>query len=210
MFVNHLHRIACGLLLMMASMVLSAQADTPQQEANSPHEMVELVTEQLLGIVRRFNDGELDSEAYFAEFEQTLEPVVDFEYIARVVMGSYGDKATDEQISEFAKVFRRGLVRTYSRGIASYVDSSITLVPPQEDVGDKRRVTVRQNVRHQGSSHSLSYTMAKNRAGDWQLINLVLDGVNLGSSFRSQFAEAMRKYGGDLDQVIEHWLDDAS
>lgn len=210
MFVNHIHRTACGLLLMMASLVLSAQAESPQQEADTPHEMVELVTEQLLSIVRKHNDGELDSEAYFAEFEQTLEPVVDFGYIARVVMGPHGEDATDEQVSEFAQVFRRGLVRTYSRGIAGYVDSNITIVPPEDDVAEKRRVNVRQDVRHEGSTHRLSYTMAKNRAGDWQLINLVLDGVNLGRSFRSQFAEAARKYGGDLDQVIENWLDDVS
>lgn len=210
MFVNHIHRIACGLLLMMASLVLSAQDESPQQEADTPHEMVELVTEQLLNIVRKHNDGELDSEAYFAEFEQTLEPVVDFGYIARVVMGPHGEDATDEQVSEFAQVFRRGLVRTYSRGIAGYVDSNITIVPPEEDVAEKRRVNVRQDVRHEGSTHRLSYTMAKNRAGEWQLINLVLDGVNLGRSFRSQFAEAARKYDGDLDQVIENWLDDVS
>lgn len=210
MFVNHIHRTAGGLLLMMASLVLSAQAEDPQQEADTPHEMVELVTEQLLSIVRNHNDGELDSETYFAEFEQTLEPVVDFGYIARVVMGPHGEDATGEQIEEFAKVFRRGLVRTYSRGIAGYVDSNITIVPPADDDAEKRRVNVRQDVRHEGSTHRLSYTMAKNRAGEWQLINLVLDGVNLGRSFRSQFAEAARKYDGDLDQVIENWLDDVS
>lgn len=210
MFVKHIHRTTCGLLMLMACLVLPAHADSAQQEADTPHEMVELVTDQLLNIVRKYSDGELDSEAYFVEFEQTLEPVVDFGYIARVVMGPHGEDATDQQIGEFAKVFRRGLVRTYSRGIAGYVDSDITIVPPAEDVSEKRRVSVRQDVRHQGSTHRLSYTMAKNRAGEWQLINLVLDGVNLGRSFRSQFAEAVRKHDGDLDRVIENWLDDVS
>ena len=210
MFVNYIHRTVCGLFLMMASVVVFAQAESAQQKADTPHEMVELVTEQLLSLVRKYNDGEVDTEAYFAEFEQTLEPVVDFDYIARVVMGPHGEDATDEQIADFAKVFRRGLVRTYSRGIAGYVDSNITLAPPEDDVAEKRRVSVRQDVRHQGSNHRLSYTMAKNRAGEWQLINLVLDGVNLGRSFRSQFSEAARKYDGDLDRVIDNWLDDVS
>ena len=210
MFVNHIYRIAYGLLLMTASLMVSAQAESPQQEAGTPHEMVELVTEQLLAIVRKYNDGELDTDAYFAEFEQALAPVVDFGYIARVVMGPQGENATDEQVNEFAKVFRRGLVRTYSRGIAGYVDSDITVVPPEKEVAEQRRVTVRQDVRHQGSTHRLSYTMAKNRAGEWQLINLILDGVNLGRSFRSQFAEAARTHDGDLDKVIENWLDDVS
>src|SRR5690625_5212271 len=146
MFVNHIHRTVCGLFLMMASVVVFAQAESAPQKADTPHEMVELVTEQLLSLVRKYNDGEVDTEAYFAEFEQTLEPVVDFDYIARVVMGPYGEDATDEQIADFAKVFRRGLVRTYSRGIAGYVDSNITLAPPEDDDAETRRVSMRQDV----------------------------------------------------------------
>ncbi|MDQ2078267.1 phospholipid-binding protein MlaC [Marinimicrobium sp. ABcell2] len=193
---------------LLASLAFTVQAGNPQDKADTPHEIVKLVTDDLLQVVRKYDGGEKDREAYFAEFEETLEPVVDFAYIARVVMGPQGDDATDEQIREFAQVFRRGLVRTYSRGIASYVDSDIRVVPPEQDISDERRVTVRQEVRHRGSNHRLSYTMAKNRAGEWKLINLVLDGVNLGRSFRSQFAESARKYDGDIDKVIKNWLDD--
>jgi phospholipid transport system substrate-binding protein len=199
--------MAAGLL---ASLALTAQAASPQEKADTPHEIVELVTEELLAIVRKYDGGEKNPEAYFAEFQEVLEPVVDFAYIARVVMGPQGDNATDEQIREFAQVFRQGLVRTYSRGIAGYVDSDIRVVPPEQDISGERRVNVRQEVRHRGNRHRLSYTMARNRAGEWKLINLVLDGVNLGRSFRSQFAEAARRYDGDIDRVIQNWLEDLS
>ena len=49
-------------------------------------------------------------------------------------------------------------------------------------------------------------TMAKNRnTGEWKLINVVLNGINLGKTFRSQFAQAYKQYGGNLDKVIDHW-----
>src|SRR5690625_1575273 len=62
MFVNHIHRTVCGLFLMMASVVVFAQAESAPQKADTPHEMVELVTEQLLSLVRKYNDGEVDTE----------------------------------------------------------------------------------------------------------------------------------------------------
>jgi phospholipid transport system substrate-binding protein len=35
--------------------------------------------------------------------------------------------------------------------------------------------------------------------------NLVVENVNLGQIYRSQFESAARRYKGDLDRVIENW-----
>jgi phospholipid transport system substrate-binding protein len=48
--------------------------------------------------------------------------------------------------------------------------------------------------------------MGKNREGEWKLINVVLNGINLGKTFRSQFMQAMKKQG-DLNQVIAEWAE---
>ena len=40
----------------------------------------------------------------------------------------------------------------------------------------------------------------------WKLTNLIIDGVNLGLVFRTQFASAMSTHNGDMNQVIEKWL----
>lgn len=205
-------RLPAQLLVFVVFSVLAvaAQAEaTAQEKAETPHEIVELVTEELFGIVRKYDGGSKDPDAFHAEVTKALEPVVHFGYIARVVMGPHAKEASDEQVRQFAEVFKRGLVRTYARGIAGYVDSDIKVAPPSGDISGEDRVSVQQNVRHRGSNHRLSYSMRKNSAGEWWLINLVLDGVNLGSSFRSQFNEAARKHDGDLDKVIDTWLDEA-
>ena len=40
---------------------------------------------------------------------------------------------------------------------------------------------------------------------NWKLINVVLDGVNLGKTFRSQFAQAVKEHEGNLDAAIAGW-----
>ena len=38
-----------------------------------------------------------------------------------------------------------------------------------------------------------------------KLVNVVLNGINLGITFRTQFYQAMKKSDGDLDLVIAEW-----
>ena len=177
-------------------------------EKQSPHRLVEEVTREMFAIVEEYEGGQKNSDQYHKEITRLLEPVVDFEFIAQAVMGRYRDDASEEQTRRFAEIFKKGLVKTYAKGIAGYVDSEIKVLPPSKEDANKRRVSVYQEVRHEGSRHQLSYTMAQNRTDEWQLINLVLDGVNLGKSFRSQFQQAAKQEDGDLDNVIDNWLDE--
>lgn len=192
-------------LLGAASLAGAAEVDPKQETA---HDVVEEATEVMFALVREHEGGRDDRQAYFQAIEDVLEPVVDFAFIARAVMGPHREDASDEQIEAFTEVFKRGLVETYARGIANYIDSEITIQPPKEDDEGSRRVSVNQEVRHDGSRYRLTYTMAQNRSGEWKLINLVLDGVNLGQSFRSQFNQAARTHGNDIDKVIDNWLDE--
>ncbi len=198
--------LALAALSLSASPINAAETSVANQE---PHEIVSQVTEKMFAVVEKYDGEESDSDAYYSEIEQLLEPVVNFPFIARVVMGSHGEDATEQQIKKFAKVFKKGLVRSYAKGIASYADSEITVVPSDKEVAEARRVTVSQEVRHEGSVHNLYYTMQRNSGGEWKLINVILDGVNLGRTFRSQFSQAMKKHDGNVDKVISTWLDGA-
>ncbi|WP_049723626.1 MlaC/ttg2D family ABC transporter substrate-binding protein [Gilvimarinus polysaccharolyticus] len=169
-----------------------------------PHQLVQQVTDKLVSAAQAHNDGG-DQASFDGQVMAALEPVVAFDYIARVVMGDYYAEASGEQRRAFAEKFQADLVSTYAKGIATYADSNIKLMAPAKPIGDARRATVEQEVSHEGSSHKLSYTMGKNRDGEWKLLNVVLNGINLGRSFSSQFKQLANKYQGDVDQVISHW-----
>ena len=50
------------------------------------------------------------------------------------------------------------------------------------------------------------YDMYLNKQGEWKLINIVINGVNLGLTFRNQFYSLMEKEENNLDLVIENWV----
>lgn len=204
------HKVTGALLLIAACFALSFQAVAAEKDVKDPRELVEEVAQELFAVAKANPGEKASSEAYFNEVEAILERVVDFPFIAYVVMGESGKKATDEQKQQFAEVFKSGLVRSYAKGIAAYADSDIKILPVSVNPNRPTAVTVKQEVTDKGNVHHLAYSMRLNKkTNEWKLINVTLNGVNLGQSFRSQFSQAIAKQDGDIDKVISNWLSEA-
>jgi phospholipid transport system substrate-binding protein len=197
------------LILTLPFLAVFMTAPAALAEAQDPKVVVEQVTAELLTAAKKYTGADAQQEAFFTEVETILERVVDFRYIARAVMGKDAfSKASAEQRAQFAEAFKGGLVRSYAKGIAGYADSNIQVVAATVNPQDARRAVVRQEVSYEGNIHQLTYTMRQQNEG-WKLINVILNGVNLGQSFSSQFSAAMQKENGDIDKVIAGWLADA-
>jgi len=54
-----------------------------------------------------------------------------------------------------------------------------------------------------GQSYSLVFYVVQD-GEDWQLVNVLIDGINLRVTFRNQFANLMEKYS-KVGSAIEHW-----
>lgn len=175
--------------------------------AQNPYTMIEGVSQDLLGVIRaNAQHMNSDPQRYYGAVEQVLTPVVDFDFIARGVMGRYAKQATAAQRARFSKTFRRDLISTFARGVATFGDMDVRVVNPGS-APSGRRVNVLQEVRSKEGITKVSYTLVRNRSGQWKLINVILNGVNLGKTFRSQFAQSMQTHG-DIDKVIANWSAD--
>jgi len=197
-----LYQNLTGALLTLALMAVPQLAAAAEK---SPKAIVEQATTELFATVKKHNAASKVTDAYYADIQKTLDSVVDFNFIAKAVMRKTAKTATPEQIEKFSAVFKSGLIRTYAKGIANYSESNIKTLPVNLPA-DARRVSVDQEVSDKGATHKLSYTLKLNDAGEWKLINVVLNGVNLGESFTSQFDQAMIKNDKDVDKVIATWL----
>mgnify|MGYP001103978201 CR=1 FL=1 len=196
--------IAVALLTVMIP--LSSAADT----ATDPYKKIENVTVELLDIIATYRDSYPETEvAYFDKLDQLLSAHVDFGFIARNVMGSYGRSASPAQRALFAKTFRDGLVETYGRGLIGYEDQKIVLLEAAALAKGLRKVTVKQEIRSTDTVYPLEYSMARKKTGEWMVVNVVINGINLGKTFRNQFVQSAQRSGGDIDQVINGWLSDS-
>ncbi len=195
--------IAVAMLTVLAP--LSFAANT----VADPYKKIEKVTVELLDIIAAYRDSYPETEVvYFGKLDQLLSAHVDFGFIARNVMGSYGRSASPEQRALFARTFRDGLVETYGRGLIGYNDQKIVLLESEPLAKGQRRVTVKQEIRSADNVYPLEYSLARKKTGEWMVVNVVINGINLGKTFRNQFVQSAQRSGGDIDQVINGWLSD--
>ncbi len=222
---------ALAAFVMLLSLVApGARADddtgkvTPvDPRSQSAEDVLRETTTRMLAVIDEARDYvDEDPERYYAAVEKVLDPVVDYRGFARGVMGQYATSARyrslDEagrdklraQLERFSDTMRRGLVRTYSKGLLAFGGTRVEIDDSSAgDVNDER-ATLRQLIYSEsGQPYVVVYQMARNRDGHWQMRNLIVESVNLGQIYRSQFEAAARKSGGNLDEVIDNWSADS-
>ncbi len=172
---------------------------------SAPLKVIQDTTKSVLEAVTSGLDPVSEPVLFVDELSKILDPVIAFDYIARGVMGNYAKQVTAEQVSQFAKSFKLGLVNTYGNGMSSFSDLTIAVLPPKTPVGDERRAVVVQEISGGTSTNQVSYSMAKNNQGQWKMINVILNGINLGQTFRGQFDAEVKRNKGDVIKTINEW-----
>lgn len=188
------------LCLCLSALVFS----TSVRAEEGPETLIRETTEQL---VQAIEDNravyETDPAQFFQAVEAVIEPVVAFDMMARGVMGSYAQQASFEQQQLFAQAFQRSLVEFYGKALVVYDNEEIEVLPVKAEYLSKPRVPVEMIIHAASDSYPLRYTMFQDQ-GQWKMRNVIVNGVNVGKVFRSQFAQAMLEFQ-DLQYVIDHW-----
>ena len=178
-----------------------------QSFAESSSEYVEKIHEDIVLVVRAKQDiYEENPEEFIKAISFALQPLVDFKRISRNVMGRYYKDANKEQIEKFNKVFKASLLETYSKTLAEFKDEEILVSSEVKKSSKGNREKVSLQIVTSTKVYPAIYDMYLNKQGQWKLINIVINGVNLGLTFRNQFYSLMEKEGNNLDVVIEKWV----
>ncbi len=195
--------ISLSFLLILTSFSLWAQPAVDSKPI-SAHEAVEVLRVDLLKILDQRKSSEL-TEEYYQLVEGLFATTVDYGYVAREIMGDHAKSATPEQRQRFAEVLERSLMQTVAKFTLTLgADFGLEVVPPKGDT-NKRGVFVDVKVEADGKATKITFGMLRNKAGtEWKLVKLRLDGIDMGSTFRAQFAQAMKK-SNNLDEVIAGW-----
>ena len=152
-----------------------------------------------------------DRAAYEDKIKEIFEPMIDFKRVAAGVMGrQYYMKASPKQRNEFVDIFRNSLLDTYSETLAQWENQNIdTIFPETRDFLDKRSIEVRQILNTGSSKYPISYKLRKSEDGSWMIINIIVNGVNLGLTFKNQFQALALKNNDDIEETLDGWVSDA-
>lgn len=193
-----------GILIWWSAAAVSAMAPAPNQAA---FELVQTTTDELLQRIVAKREIYIQDNQIFDEIQDLLDPVIDFERIARRVMAKYYKSATVDQREKFVEVFKESLLKIYAKGLLEFDNQKVVVLDPPKNAekrGDKQKVDI--EVRDQGGAiFPISYSMYLDKTNAWKMENVIVNGINIGLTYRNQFSRLMKENKNDIDLVITDW-----
>ena len=176
-------------------------------EEVSAHEHAERTHSNIIEIIRTRNQLFLDNPDLFTkEISDAFGPIVDFKRISRNVMGKYAKDASPKQLEDFSEVFENSLLDTYASTLVEFKDEKINVLLPTSPTNSKTKARVNIEIVTSSSTYPGRYSMYLDKNNDWKIINIEINGMNLGKIFRNQFYSLMEKNKEDINLVIEKWV----
>ncbi|MDB2370776.1 ABC transporter substrate-binding protein, partial [Gammaproteobacteria bacterium] len=175
------------------------------------HQFIDSQAQEMVSIIR--NNQALyasDPELFKDKINTVFEPMVDFRRVGASVMGKkYYLAASKSQRLQFIQSFKASLLDTYSSTLAQWGDQKIvTIFPEVSEL--KTTEDVQQNLITSSNIYPITYKVRKDKSGNWLIINIIVNGVNLGLTFRNQFQALAKEHNENIDEIIKHWTSDAN
>jgi len=189
-----------GMALMLA--LMSAAASDPRVIINQAADSLIVVITQ----GKTYFDK--DPERFYQEVQKILDPTIDFDTFSRGVMAVYYKRATPPQREKFEATFKAGLIRTYGKALLDFGDEKIVVLPADRPPTQPDRDSVKMEVHSkEGKIYPVIYSMRLDDDGTWRMYNIIINGINIGLTYRNQFGAAMKapENHNNLDEVINSW-----
>ena len=154
-----------------------------------------------------------DRQLYEQKIKEIFEPMIDFRRVAATVMGKkYYLESSKEQRAEFVVIFKDSLLDTYAETLAQWENQTITTIFPKNmevQTNNLKNIEVQQILNTGSSKYPIYYKLRKNKDNSWSIVNIIVNGVNLGLTFRNQFQALAIKNNGNIESTLDEWVSDA-
>jgi phospholipid transport system substrate-binding protein len=149
--------------------------------------------------VNRIISSGASEGAMLAEFEKLFARYADVATIARSALGVAARSASKAQMAGFTKAYKGYISRKYGRRFREFIGGKI-------EVNDARAIKsyyeVVSTAYLQGEAPFDLRWHVSDKSGKQQFFNIIIEGVNLLASERTEIGALLDKRGGDLDRLI--------
>ena len=194
---NRTNRLAAFALLLSVAFPGALAAAQPAPEARAA---MDVTVTAVLDVLKAAG---LSQAERLEKIEGITRESFDFETMARLVLKREWRRFSADQRGDFVREFSDYLAGSYGSRIDRYDQQSVDMNGERlEANGD---VTVMTEIRGgEADGIEVNYRL-RNRNGGWRVIDVVIEGVSLVSSFRSQFADVLSRGGPEevLQRLIE-------
>ena len=144
------------------------------------------------------NSGKSEAAMYPA-FEDIFARYADVPTIARSALGVAARSASEAQLSGFAKAYQGYLSRKYGRRFREFIGGRIEVTNAQPY---KSYFEVISTATLQGEAPFDLRWWVGDKSGSNRFFNIIIEGVNMLASERTEVGALLDQRGGNLDKLI--------
>lgn len=161
-------------------------------------QFVDTVGKQVLDTV----NGSADEAQKQQKLRQLFSDNVDMDWMGRFVLGRAWTQATQDQRSNYLQAYRDYLLARYTTNFADYAGSKYTITDVKPEAGGQYVVGMDVKSPHAKDPEiKAGYRLRSWENGQFKINDIIIEGVSLITTQRSEFASVAQKDG--LDKLIE-------
>lgn len=138
-----------------------------------------------------------DDEARRDSFKTILNSDFDMTTIGRFAMGRYWTIATEEEKKQYMVLFRKMIIDVYTARFSDYSGQKFQ-VNGHKPAG-RNDFLVTSQIVGSGQPIRVDWRVRKNR-----VIDVIVEGVSMSVTQRSEFASIIQRNGGQVESLIAH------
>ena len=123
--------------------------------------------------------------------------------IGQNALGRYWRKATEAERREYLQLFEDLIVETYVDRFIKYTGEDVLSVVKTVSKGPRDIVVYSQIKILEGASPVLVNWRVRAKSGAYKIVDVMVEGISLGLTQRSEFASVIRKSGGKIEGLLE-------
>lgn len=148
------------------------------------------------------SDSSLGQEQRKTKFRSLLRDSYDMDTIARFALGRYWRLASTQQRKEYRKLFEDMVVNVYARRFEDYKGQKFEVRGQRSD-GDSDTLVTSYIVSGEGADVKVDWRV-RLKGGKYRIVDVIVEGVSMAMTQRSDFSAVIQKGGGDVQVLIDH------
>ncbi|MBV8287288.1 MAG: ABC transporter substrate-binding protein [Hyphomicrobiales bacterium] len=183
---------------MIAAWILVAALVLPARPvaATDPAAVISSLGNEALKVLGK----DVDPNQRVARFRQLFQGDFDVPGIARFVLGHYWRSATPAQQQEFIKLFTNYIALVYANRLAEYSGATLRVLGTRP--APDGELVSSEIVRTNGQPPARVDWLMTPQDGTYKISDVIVEGISMGVTQRSEFAAVIQRHGGQLQSLI--------
>ena len=192
---------AAAAVLMLPLRLLSPARAQDFMSATDPGEFIDQLGR---AAILHLTDKSISSEERRRRFRDLMHKAFNVPGIGRFVLGRYWNQATEDERQEYMRLFEELVVRTYADRFSEYSGEKFTIGKVQRDAERQNYATVFTTIyRPNGQMVRVDWRLRQEQDQSWRVVDMVVEGVSMSVTQRSEFASVIESKGGTVKGLIE-------